>query len=191
MKSLLLPALVSIGKRGFLASIIALVLACGVLIEVASAEIASSVGTGLDVSTLATQAHPKKIKLALMVMDSRSIEGAGLEYRLDRWNFGPVLLRNGGQMIATLKLITEGGAQIVGEKQKTKCEAASFEDERGFFNQRECFLYWEGSKLHIDLKPGDVLLWTIKFRGMPKLEFEPDWEGSVYRDRFELQATVG
>ena len=50
------------------------------------------------------------------------------------------------------------------------------------YNQRGCWLYWE-MESGLELEPGDVVLWTVKFKSMPKLEFE-SWEDTVYRDRY-------
>lgn len=184
MQSLTLtPLLVFVVKRGLPAGLIAL-LNASLFIDAASAEILTTVGTTREVTTLSTQAHPKRIELAYMVMERHEIGEASIEYRLDRWNWGPVALRSGGQMSGTLKLITKSGTRTVGGKKRAKCEADIFEDERGSFNQRACGLYWEKD---LDLEPGDVVLWTVKFKKMPNLEFEP-FQDTVYRDRFTLEA---
>jgi len=183
MKRLLMRVVGAPGfKRGLLSACIAL-LSASLLADAVFAEISTIVGTTREVMTLSTQGHPKKIKLAYMVMERRTLAEASVNYTLDRWNYGPVDLTSGGRMIGTLQLITENGKQKLG-KRGAKCEARIWESEFGWLNQRECGAGW---LVEIDLKPGDVLLWTLKFKKMPRLEFE-QWEDTVYRDRFTLEA---
>ena len=168
--------------------LIGILIVCGLVVDLASAEIGTEVGVIKEVTTLSTQVHPKKAKLAYIVTESHRIGEVGLFYILDRWNFGPVLLSNGGKMIGTLEIIAADGTKKIRKKKKAKCEARIWGDESNSYNQRECWLVWEMEPA-LELEPGDVVLWAGKFKGMPNLEFE-SWEDTVYRDRYDLEGRL-
>jgi hypothetical protein len=149
-----------------------------------TAEVVTSVNITKEVVTLSTQAHPKKTKLSYMVTERSHVNEVHLQYTLDRWNYGPVELQDGGKMTVTLEILAEDGTRILRSKKKTKCEARLWEDDFGSYNQRECFVGWSFDSEQ-ELRAGDLVLWTIKFKKMPRLEFEPI-EDTVYRDRYWL-----
>jgi len=132
--------------------------------------------------TLSTEAHPKKMELALMVMERQEIESVGIAYVLKRWTHCDIYLKEGGKMIGTLKLITAAGTQKVGKKKTDKCRNHLLDTESAP-NQKRCGLQW---RLKTVLEPGDVVLWEIKFKKMPALEREACMDGNSYWDQFTL-----
>ena len=169
--------------------LIGILIVCGLVVDLASAEIGTNIYVKKSVTTLSTQVHPKKAKLAYIVTESHRIREVEWNYILDRWGVGPVLLSNGGKMIGTLEIIAaDGTKKIRKKKKKAKCKASIWEDESALYNQRECWLVWE-MEPDLELEPGDVVLWAGKFKGMPNLEFEP-WEDRVYRDRYDLEGVL-
>jgi hypothetical protein len=105
-----------------------------------------------------------------------------ISYILNRENWSSccdIDLESGGKMVGSLELITKGETQKIGKKKKRKCKNHVF-DNLG--NQKWCTLFW---LVETDLKPGDVVLATVKFKGMPRLEVEP-YMDMLYRDEFDL-----
>jgi hypothetical protein len=150
-----------------------------------------------------TRAHPRKMKLAIAVTDRTDLAFCELWYRIWRLQPGtPYVfpsLESGGKVKLSLKLISAAGKETVA-KSSAVVEALPPSPPENVSSWRQAIVGWADSavvrggsfvewnpKLTISdnfplhVEPGDILQWTLTFKGMPKLEVDrgsepPFWD---------------
>ena len=176
-------------KTRLLCKLVVCPLALGLFAHSVFAETQESQSVTRGIATLSSQPHPKKLEVAYLVMERHRVKEASINYQLSRANWSSccdIDLESGGKMIGSLELITESGTQKW-RKKKSKCVNRLFED----LNYRSCGVWWP---IKTEVQPGDVLLWTVKFKSMPRLEREPYEHSSgntfFYVDRLTLRGDL-
>jgi len=137
--------------------------------------------TDWDLTPGVTRAHPKKQQVAIVVTESAEIVSCEIWYSLERdyTDLAPPALEVGGKVVAQLKIVKASGKLKIG-KQVQKVEAIrntnlrvvlGWSDKSGPVSDRGLSYSHNKltSKFPTRVDPGDVILWTLKFRGMPEL----------------------
>jgi hypothetical protein len=119
------------------------------------------------------QPHPKKKSFAYLATENHQIAVSYLYYQLENIGFGPPL-KSGGKMTVTLKILKRNETIKIG-KTKVKLEdfnegylkvgGVDWSDPSGAQDKTVRTEFFP-----INLEPGDVVLWTVKFKKMPRLE---------------------
>jgi len=138
--------------------------------------------------------HPKKQKLTMVATEGMDLVICELWYQHERWRLSDEapMLDNGGKVIAILKVVNQSGTHKIG-KQKKKVETQT----PGGSYSRGAYLGWSDrsgyvckgcpirlrhkptTKLPIRVEPGDLLIWKVKFRGIPRLQVEASFHESI------------
>ena len=150
----------------------------------------------------ATRAHPKKLQIAIVVTESTDIVACDVRESWDRRSWDeetepPSPLAGGGKVIATLKIVKESGTLQVGKQTEAmelyypwgSVAPVGWTDESAFVCEGcpDNLQYERTAKLPMRVEPGDVILFALKFKGMPRLEAEPSAQ-PPYSDEIHFYA---
>ena len=149
----------------------------------------------------ATMKHPKKHKLAAVAPEQMDIVMCRFGYDLGRstdFDSAYPHLSSGGKIRVILRLVSEEGTRKL-----AKAKAKVTVEDNDFFDNRSTVLGWadiagdfygfgefeykRNKNFPVHLEPGDMLLWTVQFKGMPRLESARHGD-PWYQDGFSLGA---
>lgn len=123
-----------------------------------------------------TQAHPKKAVLCYVVTKKHKLYDIGIAYSLGREPFAGDLLETGGRVKVNLKILRGDRTFNFGTVKRdveTQCDGyCKFAEVRWNDLTGHEVPHWTDQVtelLPLRLKPGDVVIWTVKFRGLPKI----------------------
>lgn len=128
--------------------------------------------------------HPKKHQLAVVAPEQMDIVLCRLDYGLGRskdFESAYPPLSSGGMIKVVLRLVTaEGSRKLAKAKAKVRVEDNELFDNRstilgwaesaGDFHGVGEFEYKRNKNFPVRLEPGDMLVWTVQFKGMPRVE---------------------
>jgi hypothetical protein len=145
--------------------------------------------------------HPKKHQLAAVAPEQMDIVLCRLDYGLGRYkDFDSAYphLSSGGKIKVILRLVSEEGTRKL-----AKATAKVTVEDNELFDNRSTRLGWadiagdldgwgefeykRNKNFPVHLEPGDMLLWTVQFKGMPRVESARDGD-PWYQDGFGLGA---
>ena len=134
----------------------------------------------------ATQIHPKKVKLAYVATTKHQVRQIGINYALYRSpmdSSDPMAER--GTFVAKLKILKGDQTIKLGAKKGRvtwgcggHCKGAEvgWNDPSGCLPDQQCETGYSTDLLPLTLEPGDVVMWTVRFKGFPKLKVQNDSE---------------
>jgi len=145
------------------------------------------------------QPHIKSRTLAYLVTEGFQLVAVNLEYGNGRsFNMDEAPARKSkGKIIAKLEVLKGNRTVLIGSKKikirplawnprYTWRASAGWADRSGWDTGDTDFK--KTKRLPIDLEPGDVILWTVKFKGVKALDYRDAGDGTWYRDHASLQA---
>lgn len=134
----------------------------------------------------ATQIHPKKVKLAYVVTTKHQVSQIGVVYTLYRTPMDASdPMEERGTFTAKLKVLRGDQTIKFGAKKGRvtwgcggHCKGAEvrWNDPSGCAPPGECTTGYSTDLLPLTLEPGDVVMWTVRFKGFPKLKVQNDSE---------------
>lgn len=186
--------------------VIALAIALAGAMAARPATAGPEVGTDqfMQYSVDSTQKHPKSEELLFASTKPYHLTSAVLGYSVLRHQQGDESqLKARGKLIVSLELLRGEQTLLIGRRavKVWKSPNGTLQAFLAFIAPSTDMAYWDSihsadpdpvvsQHLPVDLQPGDLLVWSVKFKGRGKLEFKPGGT-HPYRDIFLLYSSLG
>jgi hypothetical protein len=148
-----------------------------------------------------TMSHPRKHHIAVVAPEATDIVMCRFHYdhgRSTDYDSAYPHLSSGGKIKVTFQIVAEEGSRKLAKtRSKVRIEdngqfdnrstILGWADSAGDFDGLGEFEYKRNRNFPVHLAPGDMLLWTVQFKGMPQVESQPDAD-PWFRDGIGLGA---
>ena len=125
--------------------------------------------------------HPKRLQTAYFVTDPVQADGFRLSYTVERgwWGFSDTEFRAHGSLIGRFEVYRDGEIAYRSPKKRHKIYPDTWPPPSPMpmmYNIRQAWIGWP---ISLNLKPGDIVLFTARFQDVPDLERGDGWTDRV------------